>query len=244
MRLTRVFVDASLVTNHDIQLDVNASNHLLHVLRLKPGDGLAVFDGPGKECQAQLIASVKNRAIVKVGNTIDAMRESPLTIHLGQAISRGEKMDYSLQKAVELGVSLITPLFTERGGVKLSAERVENRLTHWRKVVSSACEQSGRSHMPMVATPMRLDSWLNARTEGLRLLLHPGAGQSLKQFQPGDNSICLAVGPWEGGFSADEVALVQRANFQLLRLALRILRTETAAPVAIAAMQCLWGDMG
>lgn len=243
MRLTRIFTPEPLITGHDICLDADSSHHLLRVLRQKPGDSLLVFDGQGHEFHAQIVAVIKHQAQVHIGKPEYSMVESPLAIHLGQAISRGEKMDYTLQKAVELGVKTITPLFTERSGVKLSAERIENRLAHWRGVVISACEQSGRSYLPVVEAPVALPDWLKQGKESLKLLLQPGHNSHcLKEFAPHDQ-VCLLVGP-EGGFSSHETTLAEQHGFASLRLGPRILRTETAAPAAITALQCLWGDMG
>lgn len=244
MRLTRVYVPDITMTDQKISLNAAVSNYLLRVLRLKLNDAFKIFDGKGNEFHAQIIENIKNCAVVKVGDGIINLAESPLRIHLGQAVSRGEKMDYTLQKAVELGVNSITPLFTERTEVKLSSERLANRLEHWRKVMISACEQCGRNYLPTLHTPMALHNWLLMREESVKFILHPDASsQPLKTFSLVGNEVCLLIGP-EGGFSIDEVKLAKQAGFQPLRLGPRVLRTETAGPATIAAIQCLWGDMG
>jgi len=243
MRLTRIYSAEPLEIGSSVFLDTRGSNHLLRVLRLKNADFLVVFDGQGHEFLAEIIATTKQLAQILIKETVPSIAESPLSIHLGQAISRGEKMDYTLQKAVELGVKTITPLFTERGGVKLTAERVDNKLGHWQQIIISACEQSGRSYLPRIAAPQLLSNWLKERQEGCKLLLHPGAEKHLKTIAPSDHHICLLVGP-EGGFSDNEVILAQQSGFETINLGPRILRTETAAPAAITALQCFWGDMG
>ncbi len=242
MRLTRIYTSTALQKDQNICLDARASNHLLRVLRLKVGDALIVFDGKGGEFLAEITTTTKQSAHVLVQQARPSIPASLLSIHLGQAISRGEKMDYTIQKAVELGVKTITPLFTERGGVKLAAERLENKLAHWQQIAISACEQSGRSDLPTIALAQPLSTWLTQRTENCKLILDPGHNKQLKNIFPPEQDICLLVGP-EGGFSDTEVVLAQQAGFEAISLGPRILRTETAAPAAIVAVQCFWGDM-
>lgn len=172
-----------------------------------------------------------------------ADRESPLRITLGQGIARGEKMDWILQKATELGIARIVPLVTERTEVKLDEERAERRVAHWRSVVAGACEQSGRTRLPEIVAPLRLDRWLGDLGDdaALRLALLPEGDASLRQFQQIENGVVLCVGP-EGGFSDNDVAQLRQAQFHGLRLGPRILRTETAGIAAIAALQAFFGD--
>lgn len=243
MRLTRIYSLEQLQTNHTIFLDTYSSNHLLRVLRLKVRDPFILFDGQGHEFHAEIIAITKQLAQVLIKEPIPTLAESPLMIHLGQAICRSEKMDYTLQKAVELGVKTITPLFTDYSNVKLSAERLNNKLDHWRKVVISACEQSGRSYLPDIATPQHLSDFLKQSQADCKLLLHPHHEKRLKDISSTPKQVCLLVGP-EGGFSTDEIKCSQQLGFDMISLGPRILRTETAAPAAITALQCLWGDMG
>jgi 16S rRNA (uracil1498-N3)-methyltransferase len=170
-------------------------------------------------------------------------RESPLPLTLAQAIARGERMDWVLQKATELGVARIVPIVTERTEVKLDAERAERRMAHWRGVIASACEQCGRNHLPALEAPQDMDRWLASLGDApaLRLALLPEGDASLRQFPQLDNGAILAVGP-EGGFTANDVALLTQAGFHGLRLGPRILRTETAGVAALAALQAMFGD--
>lgn len=241
MRLIRIYVLPPLTVNHTVFLDKQGSNHVLNVLRLKIADPLIIFDGLGNEFDAEIISHEKQLAHILIKRTLSPLPESSLKIHLGQAISRGEKMDYTLQKAVELGVNRITPLFTEYAGVNFGGKS-DHKLDRWRKIVISACEQSGRSYLPHIVPPQHLHAWLQARQENCKLLLDPGHEKRLKTLSPPQGSVCLLVGP-EGGFSDHEVALSQQLGFEAVSLGPRILRTETAAPAAIAALQCLWGDM-
>jgi 16S rRNA (uracil1498-N3)-methyltransferase len=243
MRRTRLYFGGPIVLGHKVMLDADASGHLLRVLRLKQGDGLKVFDGKGNEFLAEIVAVEKKNAVILPTERIDALPESPLFIHLGQSISRGDKMDYSLQKSVELGVQKITPLMTERGGVKLAKDRMEKKILHWQKVIVSAAEQCGRSFLPTLMPVQFLSSWLETSEEKLRFVLAPSATGRLKNVTYNDEQIALLIGP-EGGLSDQEIALAKQHAFQPLQLGPRILRTETAAPTAIAALQCLWGDLG
>ncbi len=241
MRLTRIYLPQPLQTGVTAFLDAQASHHLQHVLRLKIDDPLLVFDGTGNEHRAKIVSAQKSVQIL-IQEAIPVIPESPLHIYLAQAISRGDKMDYTLQKAVELGVHVITPLFTERCGVKLSDERLQHKWTHWQKIMVSACEQSGRSHMPFLSTPLLLSAWLKQSLTGYKLMLHPHAARLVIGISPSPQSVCLLVGS-EGGFSDAEVRLANEAKFTAISLGPRILRTETAALAAITVVQSLWGDM-
>jgi len=243
MRLTRIYLAENLTLGNHVFLDGRASNHVLRVLRLRVADPLVVFDGQGHEFSAEITAIHKQLAQILLKESVIPIAESPLFIHLGQAISRGDNMDYSLQKAVELGVKTITPLLTERGGIKLTTERLDNKLVHWQQIIISACEQSGRAYLPQLVPAQTLSDWLKQQQEACKLLLHPGREKHLKIITPGNSQICLLVGP-EGGFSDKEVALAEQCGFTTISLGPRILRTETAAPAAITAIQCFWGDMG
>ena len=244
MRLTRIYVsDPALVLAQTVFLDAHASHHVQHVLRLKAKDPLIVFDGQGNEFLAEIIRFDKQLTQILIKALSPSLPESPLMIHLGQAISRGEKMDYTLQKAVELGVHAITPLFTAHTGVQLSAERLDSKLAHWRKVIISACEQSGRSFVPHLSLPQLLADWLHPSVEAHQFILHPEGEKHLKTVAFLHTHVRLLVGP-EGGFSEEEVRHSQQCHFEVICLGPRILRSETAAPAAIAALQCLWGDIG
>lgn len=243
MRIPRVYCSEELISGRELLLAEDASAHLLRVLRLKSGAALYVFDGLGQEFSATLTQVIKHRAGIQVGEPCPRQMESALRIHLGQGISRGEKMDYTIQKAVELGVHKITPLFTQFSGVNLSGPRLEKRLLHWQAVIVNACEQCGRNVLPVIDAPIQLEDWLRQCEAPLKFIMAPNGTKRLQDFTADKVGIALLTGP-EGGFSPEEVLLAERAQFQLLRLGPRILRTETAAAAALAAMQCLWGDMG
>lgn len=242
MRITRIYSAQSLHTGQQLSLDTQASAHLLKVLRLTIGAEIKIFNGQGDEFFAHINAIEKQHAIISVGDRITNLMESPLSIHLGQSVSRSEKMDYSIQKAIELGVHKITPLFTEHCTVALSGVRLEKRMMHWRAIIVSACEQCGRSYVPRLEEPISLSTWLSSCRESLRFILAPSGQTCLKDFTTRPESVALLVGP-EGGFSEKEISLAQEFHFYSLQLGPRILRTETAAPAAIAALQCMWGDL-
>ncbi len=244
MRIPRIHHPAPLREGEALLLGESASRHLLQVLRLRPGAELRLFDGAGGEHRATLLAREGRRARVTVGSPYPdgGARESPLEIVLAQGVSRGERMDYTLQKAVELGVSRIVPLFTRRSTVRLSGERLERRRRHWQGILVHACEQCGRRHLPVLDPPQELESWANALPDAaLRLLLDAEADTGLARLAPPDGTILLLAGP-EGGLDPRERRLLYERGFQGLRLGPRILRTETAALAALAALQALWGD--
>jgi 16S rRNA (uracil1498-N3)-methyltransferase len=241
MRISRFYIPQTLTPTATIQLDSESAHYLITVLRLKKGAELVVFNGEGNEYPAELIEARKESATVALRECVERDVESPLQTHLGLGISRGERMDLAIQKAVELGVSAITPLFTERCVVQLDASRKDQRLRHWRKVVQSACEQCGRNRLAEVFEPAKLDDWVRQQT-GLRLFLHPHGGKSLCELPPPDGPVCLLSGP-EGGFAEHERMTALQAGFVPLRLGPRVLRTETTALAALAAIQTTWGDL-
>jgi 16S rRNA (uracil1498-N3)-methyltransferase len=241
MRIPRIHHPAPLTSGACIELSDTAANHVARVLRLPVGAPLILFNGSGGEFEATINTIDKRRVLVDVGSFQDKEREPPLQIWLAQGISRGERMDYTIQKAVELGVSRIVPLFTEHCGVQLSGERLEKRIKHWQGVVISACEQCGRNRIPRIDTPVTLTQWLAMPGEGLRLVLAPEAEHALAQLPAPGGPVTLLIGP-EGGLSDQEIALAKQAGYAGLRLGPRILRTETAAVAALAAMLGAWGD--
>jgi 16S rRNA (uracil1498-N3)-methyltransferase len=241
MRIPRIHHPASLTSGARVELSDTAANHVTRVLRLPVGAPLILFNGWGGEFAATLAAIDKRRVLVDVGRFQDQEREPPLQIWLAQGVSRGERMDYTIQKAVELGVSRIIPLFTEHCGVQLQGERLEKRIKHWQGVVISACEQCGRNRIPPVDTPVTLTQWLAMPGKGLRLVLAPDAEHSLAQLPAPGGPVTLLIGP-EGGLSDQEIALAKQAGYSGLRLGPRILRTETAALAALAALLGTWGD--
>jgi 16S rRNA (uracil1498-N3)-methyltransferase len=241
MRSPKIYQATELTVGNNITLDVAASAHLVRVLRLKVGSSLIIFNGQGGEYSAELITAEKKQAVVVLKKFIEISRESPLQLHLAQGISRGNKMDYTIQKAVELGVHKITPLFTEYCNVQLSGERLNKKVEHWRAIIISACEQCGRNYIPELVVPEKFSNWINSCGEQEKLILDPIATQSFSDLAKKYQSICLLVGS-EGGLSEQEVKLAQRFGFQSVRIGPRILRTETAAMAAISAIQSHWGD--
>ena len=219
-----------------------AARHAVTVLRLQVGDTLNLFNGEGGEYRASLVAVSKRETRVRLLEFDATERESPVDITLALGISAGERMDYSLQKATELGVTAIQPLATERSVVKLAGERADKRLAHWQLVVTAACEQCGRNRVPAVAPVQKLYAYLAAVERNQRLLmLSPDAAAPLKAARQSD-SVVLLVGA-EGGFAPAEQAAAEASGFEPVKLGPRILRTETAPVAALAVLQALWGDL-
>ncbi|MEO1767740.1 16S rRNA (uracil(1498)-N(3))-methyltransferase [Thiobacter aerophilum] len=241
MRLPRFHCPGPLVPGMSLPLPPEASHHALHVLRMKEDDALFVFDGEGREFRARIQRIERKVVTLAVEDATSSDPEPPFAVILGQGIASGERMDYTLQKAVELGVTEIWPIAAQRSVVRLTGERADKRLSHWRRVVIAACEQSGRSRVPPVHPPLRLSDWLATVPAGLRLMLSPEATTRLGNLAAPQGPVILLVGP-EGGLSEAERTLAQSRGFEPVRLGPRILRTETAALAALAAMHALWGD--
>lgn len=244
MRRIRIFVDGPLAAGAQAALPDSAAQHVVRVLRLQAGDAIVLFNGDGHDYEARLTATGKRGASAEVLQRIPpAAAESPLRITLAQAMARGEKMDWILQKATELGVAGFVPVESERSEVRLDAARAGKRLAHWCSVVASACGQSGRARVPAVEPPQPLQAALDALPAGnARYLLDPGAGESIATVADAGGNCVLAVGP-EGGWSPRDRGQLQSAGFTGLRLGPRILRTETAGIAAIAALQARFGDL-
>ena len=236
----RIYTSEPLANNTTIALDDQAVTHLVRVLRMKKGDDVRLFNGDGSEYQAQLIIESKKSASASVTHAIRQDAPLKLEIHLGQVISKGDRMDFTIQKATELGVTDITPLTSERCDVRLKGDRMEKKLEHWQKVAISACEQSGRNTVPVIHPPKSLSDWSSGIEADRKLLLHPHNQKPLVSDQSPE-SIALLVGP-EGGFSDIEVTQCQESGFDGLLLGPRILRTETAALTALSVLQYVWGD--
>jgi 16S rRNA (uracil1498-N3)-methyltransferase len=242
VRTTRLYLDAALIPGTEVELDERAAHHVARVLRMKTGASLQLFDGRGTEVSARLAAVDKRRARATIDAILDSQAESPLQLVLGQGISKGERMDFTLQKSVELGVACIVPLWTEHSQVQLDATRLARRMEHWRGVVISACEQCGRSLLPDLLPPMKLPEWLpGLMSDDLGLLLDPGQPTGLAGLRPPTGAVRLLIGP-EGGLSEAEREMAQKSGYTGISLGPRILRTETAALAALAALQVLWGD--
>jgi 16S rRNA (uracil1498-N3)-methyltransferase len=239
----RFFSCEDLVIGATVKLSENAAIHATRALRLNVGDDILLFNGDGFDYASELIVVKKSEVIAKVNAIQTRDTESPLNITLLQGISSGDRMDYSIQKAVELGVKQIQPIATVRSVVKLSAERAEKRLEHWQNIVISACEQCGRATIPTVLAPNTLANWFvaNPQSNTTRILLNPIGAKRLAELTKPNNEIQLLIGA-EGGLTQAEIDLAISQGFQSMVLGPRILRTETAGPTAIAAMQALWGD--
>lgn len=238
MRLSRFFIDATLsLGEHD--LPKAQAHYIGRVLRMAAGDLVQLFDGSGLEYRGQLLEVGKKTVRVSLDQTFAGQADSALHVHLGQGLSRGERMDWAIQKATELGANEITPIVSERCEVRLKDERADKRLAHWRQVAISACEQCGRSSLPIIHPPMTLADWVAATEAQLKLVLHPVAEPLVSHAKP--TSLAFLIGP-EGGLSEPEVEQAKAAGFHAARLGPRVLRTETAPVVALSVAQQLWGD--
>ena len=236
----RFFAPVQLPLGAEIDLPERVARHCA-VLRLRRGDAIVLFNGEGGEFSAELTRVSRGDARAHVTSRQTPERESPLVIALAQCVSSGDRMDATLQKSTELGVSRIVPIASGRSIVRLSSDRADRRVAHWRNVVIAACEQCGRNRVPEIGAIIGFDGFLGqAATDGLRLLLAPDADRDLKQLEP-PSKVTLLVGP-EGGLAPEERQRAERSGFIPVRFGPRVLRTETAPLAAIAAMQALWGD--
>lgn len=241
MRNPRIYSPQILHADNPVVLTDSAAHHVSRVLRMRLGDSLILFNGEGVSWQAEITAISKTRRVeVSIQESLDNDCESPLRIELGQCLSRGEKMDYAIQKATELGITDIFLLCSERCEVKLNNERQEKRLHHWQQVAISACEQCGRNRIPLIHSPISLGEWLTNRQTTLNFVLYHRAEKQLKGFERPE-SVSLLIGP-EGGLTAREIEQAWRHGFHSLVLGPRVMRTETAPVAAAAVFQYLWGD--
>jgi 16S rRNA (uracil1498-N3)-methyltransferase len=235
----RFFAPVQLSLGTEIDLPERVARHCA-VLRLRRGDAVVLFNGEGGEFSAELTRLSRGDARARVISKQAPERESPLAIALAQCVSSGDRMDTALQKSTELGVSRIVPIASERSVMRLSSDRADRRVAHWRNVVIAACEQCGRNRVPEVTAITEFAAFLSGASDGLRLLLAPDSDRDLKQLEP-PGSVTLLVGP-EGGLAPEERQRAERNGFVPVRFGPRVLRTETAPLAAIAAMQVLWGD--
>lgn len=241
MRVSRLYTDRDLAPDLEVVLDERSGHYVQRVLRLRAGDALVLFNGDGWDYAAELLDNRRDRVALHVNARLPAVAPPRLQLMLVQAVGKGDRMDTSLQKATELGVGAVQPLFTERTEVRLAGARLDKRMAHWRGVLTAACEQSGRATVPELHAPLGLDDWLATEPAGDRWVMAPGAERPLAQAQPGGGRLELVVGP-EGGFSEAELQRMRRAGCEPVSLGARVLRTETAGPAALAVLQALWGD--
>ena len=244
MNLPRFYCREALSPGAHVELPEPVARHAVRVLRLAPGASLVLFDGRGGEYTARIERIERDRVHVELGAWRDVEREAPLSVTLVQALQAGDKMDFTIQKAVELGIREIVPVDSRRSVMRLAGERAAKRVAHWQGVAASACEQCGRNQVPMVAPLEKLENWLArpVRPGTLRLMLAPDATATLSALAPATD-IQLLIGA-EGGLDPAEMAAAYQAGFQAVRLGPRVLRTETAGLAALAALQMLWGDFG
>lgn len=240
MRNPRFYDPQPLCEGADIELSSEVAQHIGKVLRMRSGEKITLFNGNGIEFQAELTAVDKRKVSAKLLSQQSPTVESPLQVSIGQTLSRGERMDYAIQKSTELGVHTITPLFSERCEVKLPKDRQEKRVRHWQQISISACEQSGRSVPPDIAFPQPLDEWLKNQTADIKLVLHHHSEQPLAEVARPE-TVALLIGP-EGGLTEEEVELATSYGFKPLALGPRVMRTETAPVAALSVLNYLWGD--
>ncbi|MDE1336427.1 16S rRNA (uracil(1498)-N(3))-methyltransferase [Vibrio aestuarianus] len=243
MRIPRIYHPTPISQLGPITLSDDAAGHIGRVLRMQVGQEVLLFDGSGAEFPATISEVTKKGVLVEVAERVESSCESPLNLHLGQVISRGDKMEFTIQKSVELGVNTITPLISERCGVKLDAKRFEKKLEQWQKIAISACEQCGRNTVPVIRPIMQLEAWCTEQSDALKLNLHPRAKYSINTLPEPVTKVRLLIGP-EGGLSAQEIRMTEEYQFEETLLGPRVLRTETAALTAITALQVRFGDLG
>jgi 16S rRNA (uracil1498-N3)-methyltransferase len=240
--LSRVYFPDDIPAHGRCMLPAAQAHHVARVLRLQVGEALTLFDGRGNEYPAVIAEIAKSRVVIQVGDGKPVDREPPIAVTLAQAISSAERMDYTVQKAVELGVKEIQPLQSARSVVRLDQARAQRRREHWQSIAIAACEQCGRNRIPRVLPVKRFSEWLGELlNERARVMLSPVASVSIKSLPMPRSGITILAGP-EGGLTPEEGDDARRSGFVAVRLGPRILRTETAAVAALAAMQTLWGD--
>jgi len=240
VRRPRIYSAQPLAAHATLELAPEASHHLSRVLRMQAGDALVLFNGEGGEYPATIAAIDKRSVTVATEQLIDTVLESPLKLHLGIAMSKGDRMDWIVQKATELGATRIVPLYSERVELKLQGDRAEKKLEHWRGIAIAACEQCGRNVVPEIADVQPLAIWLEQTDADKKFVLHHRSETALDAAErPG--SVALLIGP-EGGLSDVEIAAAERKGYESLRFGPRVLRTETAPLAAISVLQYVWGD--
>ncbi len=242
MRISRFYVDTPLITDHVIELPPDVAHYMANVLRLRVGQPLVLFNGDGNDYPSEIVDIHKRKASVIVNSQIQISHESPLYTHLGQGVSKGDRMDYALQKSVELGVSEITPIITENCNVKLDQSRWLKKHAAWHKLLISACEQSQRNVVPKLNMPITLAQWLGETTDLDKIILSPEASRYAAALSKPQKGFRLLIGP-EGGLSEKEVYTASELGYIAINMGPRILRTETAAVSCLAILQSLFGDL-
>ncbi len=242
MRLTRIYLDAPLKVDDQVEIDARTHHHLVNVLRYKAGTRLIVFNGHGGEFEATLQRIKRVTSLITIDKFIDCHRESNLKTNLIQGISRSDRMDFTLQKSVELGVNLIQPVFSMNSSVKANRRHLENKHQHWQQIITTACEQCGRTRIPKLLRPTTLTNYLDINANAFGIVLDHESHNGLKTLPLNIDELSILVGP-EGGLSDQEIAKAQENGFTRIHLGARILRTESAAVVSLAIAQGLWGDL-
>lgn len=244
MRTPRLFTDQPLTPGDQVVLEGTVARHLGNVLRARAGEQIALFNGDGREFAAKVLSVSKREVIVDIGAAATPQTESPVHTTLGLCLSKGDRFDWAIQKATELGVGAVTPLYSERVDFSIPPDRIEKRVAHWRQIAISACEQCGRVSIPAVSSPQPLEQWVQSVAAEQKWVLHcddHGATRSgASKEAPADAA--LLIGP-EGGLTDQEIARACDNSFGVLRLGPRVLRTETAPVVALSALSVCWGEM-
>lgn len=242
MRIPRFYIDNNIVIDHTLDMPTELAHYMSNVLRLKVGTPIVLFNGNGSDYPSEIVDITKRKASVLVNSQIALSVESPLHLHLGQGVSKGDRMDIALQKAVELGVSEITPIITENCNVKLDEQRWQKKLQGWKKLIIGACEQSQRNVVPNLHPPMSIQQWLGQTSDLDKIILAPGAKTYLSGLARPQKGFRLIIGP-EGGLSEKEVYTAQELGYTAVNIGSRILRTETAAIASLSILQSLHGDI-
>ena len=242
MRVTRIYQPGEFSPGEIIPLSTQASQHVGRVLRMKSGDNILLFNGNNYQFPAKIVEISKREVTVEIKSIEQHSVESNFKVHLGQCISKGDKMDLVMQKAVELGVTTITPIFSKFCNVNLDAKRIEKKHKQWQEQVISACEQSGRNYMPPVNFPCKIQNFIENCQAKHKLLLHPTANTSLHDYQDISNDVIILIGP-EGGLAENEINRAEQCAFKPIKMGPRILRTETAAISALSVLQAIYGDL-
>ncbi|MDZ4731844.1 MAG: 16S rRNA (uracil(1498)-N(3))-methyltransferase [Xanthomonadales bacterium] len=240
MRIHRIYTFEQLAPDQMVVLDAASSHYLARVLRVVVDQPLVLFNGDGHDYATTVEKVSKSGVVARISSRLPAKADSPLRTTLVQSLARGERTDYALQKATELGLTVFQPVESARTEVRLKPEKLGTRMTHWHKVMISACEQCGRARLPELRPPMELAEWAAAESGDMRLVLDPAADLPLAQLEL-SSAVQILVGP-EGGFEDQELELLQRCGIRSVSLGPRILRTETAGPTALAIMQAMAGD--